>query len=211
MTTEIKNIQFELLYQKALYKPDERLLIIADVHLGKANHFRKSGIPFPALAQQNDYERLEKLFESIKPQKVYFLGDLFHSTFNRDWHYFCELIGKFPNILFILVKGNHDIIDEKLFRQICVDVVHALEDDLFIYTHAPLDDVPAGKVNIAGHVHPGVTLSGAGRQSIKLPCFYFTETTVIVPAFGILTGLYSMPQVPESKIYIVLQDGVKRI
>ena len=210
MTVEINGCQFSLLHQKALYKPDESLLIIADIHLGKANHFRKSGIVIPALAQQGDYERLEKLFELINPEKVYFLGDLFHSTFNRDWHYFCELIAKFPSILFILVKGNHDLIDEKLFKEICIDVVDTIEDDSFIYSHAPMEVVSKEKINIAGHVHPGVTLSGIARQSIKLPCFYMREQLLILPAFGILTGLYSIEQ-SGAKIYVVTEGEVKRI
>jgi len=211
MTVEINNYQFELLHQKALYKPDESLLIIADIHLGKANHFRKSGIPFPAQAQQDDYDRLRKIFEDIKPEKVYFLGDLFHSDFNSDWHNFCDLIATFPSIVFILIKGNHDVIDEKLFREICVDVVHSIADDSFVYSHEPMDEVSDGRVNIAGHIHPGITLSGAARQSIKLLCFYMTESQVILPAFGILTGLYSMAQTAGTTIYIVLADGVRRV
>jgi DNA ligase-associated metallophosphoesterase len=211
MTVDINKVPFELLYQKALYKSDESLLIIADVHLGKANHFRKSGIPFPAQAQQNDYERLEKLFESVRPAKVYFLGDLFHSDFNGDWHNFCDLVAKFPSILFILVKGNHDVIDEKLFKEICVDVVDLIEDELFVYTHVPLDKASAGKVNIAGHIHPGIVLAGMARQSLKLPCFYMNESVLILPAFGILTGLYSIEQTAGANIYVVLKDGVKRL
>lgn len=211
MTIKINGCEFSLLHQKALYKPDEALLIIADIHLGKANHFRNSGIPFPAIAQQSDYERLEQLFMEIKPHKVYFLGDLFHSTFNRDWHYFCDLIAKFPSILFLLVKGNHDIINTKLFKEICIDVVDTIEDDLFIYTHEPMDNVTTGKMNIAGHVHPGVILSGMARQSIKLPCFYIRQQRMILPAFGVLTGLYSMEQADDADVYMVLQDRVKKL
>jgi DNA ligase-associated metallophosphoesterase len=211
MRIEINGCAFTLLSQKALYKPGESLLIVADVHLGKANHFRKSGIPMPAIAQQDDYERLEKLFDQVKPEKVYFLGDLFHSTLNNDWRNFCELIAKFPSILFILVKGNHDLIDEGLFKDICIDVVDLIEDESFVYSHAPMEMVPEGKVNIVGHIHPGVVLSGLARQSIKLPCFYMCESLLILPAFGILTGLYSMEQSRDATIYVVTEGGVKVI
>ena len=80
MTIDINGFEFILLYEKALYKPDESLLIIADVHLGKANHFRNSGIPMPANSQMSDYDNLKNLFHKIAPKQVYFLGDLFHST-----------------------------------------------------------------------------------------------------------------------------------
>lgn len=97
MVININNFEFTLLFEKALYKPDEQLLIIADVHLGKAAHFRKGGISIPAQAQVADYENLKKLFHKVNPKKVYFLGDLFHSSYNNDWNYFCDLIALFPH------------------------------------------------------------------------------------------------------------------
>ena len=211
MKIEINDVPFTLLLEKALYKEDERLLIIADVHLGKASHFRKEGISIPAEAQSADYINLEKLFNKVRPLKVYFLGDLFHSTYNRDWNYFCELIAQFPSISFTLIKGNHDIIDHKKFKEICIDVTDSIEDKAFIYSHDILKTGDVGRVNIVGHVHPGIVLSGMGRQSVKLPCFYITESLVIVPAFGVLTGLYSMDRTAGSRIYAVLPDGVQRI
>ena len=211
MTVEINHFPFTLLPEKALYKNDERLLIIADVHLGKANHFRKEGISIPAHAQLADYTNLERLFMKTNPLKVYFLGDLFHSSFNRDWHYFCELIRQFPSIKFTLIKGNHDIINHTRFTEVCIDVVDTMEDGAFVYSHELLPMVNAGKINISGHIHPGIVLSGAGRQSVKLPCFYITDRTVLVPAFGILTGLYSMKKTENSSVYAVLPDGVQKI
>lgn len=211
MTIELRGIPFTLLPEKALYKQDERLLIIADVHLGKASHFRKEGISIPTQAQTADYLNLEKLFLKIQPDKVYFLGDLFHSTFNRDWHNFCDLIALFPHIQFTLVRGNHDLIDEALFRQICIAVTDTIEDDHFIYSHEPLTDVTNGKLNIVGHIHPGIVLSGAGRQSIKLPCFHISPSLMILPAFGVLTGLYSMPCNEQTTVYGILPGMVKKI
>jgi DNA ligase-associated metallophosphoesterase len=211
MTIQINNFDFVLLFEKALYKPDEQLLIIADVHLGKAAHFRKGGISIPAQAQAADYDNLKTLFHKIKPKKVYFLGDLFHSSYNNDWNYFCDLIALYHDIKFTLIKGNHDLINQQLFTDICVEVVTTIEDEGFVYTHDTLPMIPAGKVMVMGHIHPGITLSGMGKQSLKLPCFYITDDTVILPAFGVLTGLYSMNATASSRIYAVLPDCVKRI
>jgi DNA ligase-associated metallophosphoesterase len=211
MTIEINGVEFELLYEKSLYRPDQELLIIADIHLGKAAHFRKHGVSIPAQAQAEDYVRLEALLKKVNPRTVYFLGDLFHSSINNDWHSFCDLIGRFPDINFILVKGNHDLINAKLFREMCIEVTDDIVDERFVYSHEPLDKVPANKVNIAGHIHPGYVLSGIGRQSMKLPCFYITAEQVILPAFGVLTGLYSMEKKASAKVYLVLADAVKRV
>lgn len=211
MTIEINQHAFELLPEKALYKPNEKLLIIADVHLGKANHFRKEGISMPATAQLQDYSRLEALFKSVAPQNVYFLGDLFHSTFNRDWHYFCDLVAAFPGIAFTLVRGNHDIIDHRKFGEICVHVTDAIEDDNFIYSHEPVEAVVRHKVNITGHIHPGIVLSGKAKQHVKLPCFYLTPSLMVLPAFGTLTGLYPVQPADDAQVYAVIPGSVRRI
>lgn len=211
MTITLNEITFELLYEKALYEPEQQLLIIADVHLGKALHFRKQGIAIPAAAQNGDYKALQELFDKIKPKQVYFLGDLFHSAFNNDWHTFCDLINDFKHIKFILVKGNHDLIDTKLFSEMCITVVDTIEEEGLVYSHEPLKKIPAGKINICGHIHPGIVLSGAGRQSVKLPCFYLLENLFVLPAFGVLTGLYPMSKEKGIKVYGVLPGLVKRV
>lgn len=209
MITEINGHTFTLLPEKALYKHEGSTLIIADVHLGKASHFRKAGIPMTAQAQMSDYDNLKKLFDKVKPEQVYFLGDLFHSSINRDWHFFCDMIALYPAIKFILIRGNHDLIDKSKFDELCVEVVDSIEEDGFIFTHEPLDEVPAGKINIIGHIHPGFVLSGIGRQNVKVPCFYATNELMILPAFGVLTGLYNMEKTVATKIYIVLSDSVR--
>lgn len=211
MKIEIKGCAFTLLHEKALYKHEGQILIIADVHLGKARHFRKAGIAIPTISQQGDYTNLERLFRKTNPSEVYFLGDLFHSTVNHDWQHFCELIALFPSIKFTLIRGNHDLIHNRQFGQICVEVVDEIVNGDFIYTHEPLEPVPDGKINIAGHIHPGFVLSGGARESIKLPCFYATPEHIILPAFGVLTGLYSMSKTAEVKIYAVLPDCIKAI
>jgi DNA ligase-associated metallophosphoesterase len=211
MTIDICGVELVLLCRKALYKPDEKLLVIADVHLGKATHFRKHGIAIPAKAQQGDYDNLRSLLNETGPEKVYFLGDLFHSDFNGDWHTFCDLIKEYPGIQFTLIKGNHDIINKQMFKEVCIDVVDIIEDGPLVYTHEPLKQVPDGKVNIIGHIHPGVVLSGMGRQHVKLPCFYREEQLLVLPAFGVLTGLYSMDIKAATAIYLVLSDSVRAL
>ena len=211
MTIDISGVAFTLLYQKALYKPDEELLIIADVHLCKASHFRKNGISLPSSAQKGDYDNLRSLFDLVQPKKVYFLGDLFHSSLNDDWNNFRDLRQAYSHIVFTLVRGNHDLIDDRMFSEVNVVVVDTIEDERFIYSHEPLDNVAVGKVNVVGHIHPGVVLSGMGRQSVKLPCFYMQEQLMILPAFGVLTGLYSIEQNKSATIYLVLSDSVRKL
>jgi DNA ligase-associated metallophosphoesterase len=211
MKIELNKRTLELLTEKAIYDPAKKALIIADVHLGKAAHFRKEGIALPATVQEKDYQRLALLFEKIRPEIVYFLGDLFHSTINTDWHSFCTLVSDFPSISFTLVKGNHDLIDEKLFTGLCISVVDSVTDEQFICSHHPLSHVPEGKINLCGHIHPGVQVDTGSRQHLTLPCFYRHEQTLILPAFGVLTGLYMMQRRKGDEVYGVLPGSVLKL
>lgn len=208
MQIRLLNSEFTLLPEKALYKEDEQLLIIADVHLGKASHFRKEGFNVTQQAQMGDYANLHNLFTKIKPAKVYFLGDLFHSKINSDWNYFTELISDFEEISFTLIKGNHDIIDEQLFRELNIAIVEEiLEEQDFVYSHMPVSS-PDDKVNIVGHIHPGILLSGKGKQSVKLPCYHLCGNTFLLPAFGKLTGLYLIDCKANDRVFGVLPSEV---
>ncbi|RYE24001.1 MAG: ligase-associated DNA damage response endonuclease PdeM [Sphingobacteriales bacterium] len=213
MQLEFKGQVLTLLPERAVYKQDERLLIIADVHLGKASHFRKHGISMPASSQYGDYEKLKELIEKVHPHKVYFLGDLFHSSYNNDWHAFASLIECCEDIEFTLIKGNHDIIDYKHFDGLKIHVVDRyIEDEFFIYSHEPLKKVPEGKLNMAGHIHPGISLHGLGKQSVKLPIFHLQNgNQMTLPAFGVLTGLYMMRKNEHTQVFMVLPSEVREL
>ena len=82
----------------------------------------------------------------------------------------------------------------------------ALKIDWFILTHEPMEN-PAGEYyNLAGHIHPGVHLSGKGRQSITLPCFYFGQHQGILPAFGSFTGLAMINPKVNDQVFAIA-DG----
>ena len=53
-------------------------------------------------------------------------------------------------------------------------------------------ELNTGKVLICGHLHPGATLKGRGRFRVKMKAFYFNSWIGILPAFGALTGHYSL-------------------
>jgi metallophosphoesterase superfamily enzyme len=79
MKVEISGELFELLPNKAMFWPKMKALLIADLHLGKINHFRKSGIALPSKANDRNIEMLVELIHQVRPDRVLCLGDLFHS------------------------------------------------------------------------------------------------------------------------------------
>lgn len=197
-----------LLPQKAIYRPALSQLILSDVHLGKTTHFRKSGIPLPQTAHLKDIDKLHFLLNKWRPQSVLLLGDLFHSDYNREWLWFKSLLLEYPVVNFILVEGNHDILDDNYYSAANLLKAEIIEEENFLFSHQPLNN-PA-KLNICGHIHPGIQIGGFAKQYEKLPCFYHEQNHFILPAFGHLTGLHILEKKENCSCYLVTDQRVIR-
>lgn len=212
MQLEFGKHTYLLLNEKALYRACDKTLILADLHLGKAQHFRKHGIYLPQQSAERDYERLTDLIQALEPQRMILLGDLFHSSMNHEWIMFCDIVNTYKYIEFVLVLGNHDILREDQYKSISLKIEKdVFEEDEIIFTHHPLEKVPSNKFLIAGHIHPGVVLYGKGKQSVKLPCFYLYKNQLILPAFGSLTGLHVIKPAKGSRVFGVLTNIVMEV
>lgn len=203
----LKGETIYLLPEKALYWPAKSLLLIADLHLGKASHFRKNGMAVPPQAANQNWKKLHQLFRLYQPIRVCFLGDLFHSTHNKEWTVFGELIESYPQIQFELVIGNHDILETSAYEALGFRVFEESKvEGPFILTHEPLEN--SELYNLCGHLHPGVKLSGKGKQRLRAACYYFGETQGILPAFGSFTGLAQIPIKENDQVFVVVEDQV---
>lgn len=208
---EIIACPFLLLPEKAMYWPDKEMLILADPHLGKVSHFRKAGIGVPLDAKNENWRTLNDLIESYRPKQVYFLGDLFHSSYNNEWEELNEFMDVYLDIEFHLVLGNHDILDESVYRKSRLKITKRSLHDKFLFTHHPLEEPEESLFNFCGHIHPSVRLTGKGRQSVKLSCFYFTKQQLILPAFGVFTGTKNLEIEKASRIYGIGEGQILKI
>ena len=209
MHLEVKNLSFELLPQKALYWPSEKILLIADLHLGKVNHYRKAGYPVPTRANDENTTILIDLLNHYKPARMLFLGDLFHSHYNEEWEVLGQVIRHFTSTSFELVMGNHDIMSTLQYDRHGVKVhKEELQIGSLLLTHAPLEQPPNDVYNLAGHIHPGARLYGKGRQALILPCFYFGKKQGLLPAFGSFTGLYPVRVMKGDQVYVIVEGEV---
>lgn len=198
----------ELIVEKAVYIRSQNTMIIADVHLGKIEHFRNQGIAIPHRADQATIHRLLWLLTKYKPSKVVFLGDLFHSSKNKSLQEFGQLIQSFTGVEFILVLGNHDIYSHAEYNGLGLHVVDELYcGDLWL-THEPIVGSNSGYYNLSGHIHPGIRLHGSGKQSLSLPCFVFYASHGILPAFGYFTGKAIIRGDKNSTIFAVTDEAV---
>ena len=211
MKVEIFGEQMELLPQKAVFWGRERILFLADVHLGKVNHFRRSGIPVPPKANERNLELIIDLVNLTKPDRVICLGDLFHSHYNPEWEVFGELVKHFVKISFELVLGNHDIMSEQQYVRKGIVVHNTLRIAPFIFTHHPLEEADHEFYNLSGHLHPGVNMRGKARQSVTLPCFYFGENRGLLPAFGTFTGMARIYPKKNDRVFVIVEEKIIEI
>ena len=191
-----------------MYWVEKRMLLISDVHLGKISHFRKYGSALPGNAIFKNFVKLDNAVEYFNPESICFLGDLFHSTLNNEWDLFTDWVNR-TQLPVILVAGNHDIISPLKYEELGVTVVSEWTINGFLLTHNP--EEREDHYTISGHIHPAVLLAGAGRQFLKLPCFFRTPNQIILPAFGEFTGTYVMEPSEEDTVYVITKDIVVEV
>lgn len=214
-TLKSKFLQLKYGYQEfvmhpsgCLYWPSQNTLLVADVHFGKVEHFRKNGSALPGKVGLENFKKLNQVLDEFQPKELIFLGDLFHSAQNKDWDRFTVWVGR-QKVKMTLIVGNHDIIPSYRFEDLGIKVVSELVDgDLFL-THHP--EKREGFFNICGHLHPGYRLRGEGRQQLKLSCFYKKPYQLVLPAFGAFTGHFLIEPEADEDVFVVSEDLVLSI
>jgi uncharacterized protein len=203
--------ELRLLPGKALWWPKENMLVVSDVHLGKASHFRKNGISLPEQTNTDNLYRLADLLVDLKPKTLLLLGDLFHSEINSEWAVFEDFLLNFPKLEVILVKGNHDILPIEDFEKAGIEVVDALDRGPFRFVHEPVEEEEEGVYYIAGHIHPAVVLRGNARQRLRLACFWWGKFQAIMPAFGYFTGSHRVKPKKGDIVQVIAENKVLEV
>lgn len=207
----VKGEDLLLLPTKAIYILRSKVLVVADLHLGKSRHFRKNGLAVPAGSGMATIHALESLIVQYRPHYVLFLGDLFHSEINEDWYQFHNFILGIKSTDFILIRGNHDLFPDSFYERSGLAVVEKLELHHFLMTHEPVEQPGGLKYNLCGHLHPGFVVRGKGKQFLRLPCFAFDESTGFLPAFGKFTGLAVIEKLKGKRIFITSGSEVMEV
>lgn len=203
----IKEHSFYLSTCKTIYWENKKTLLISDLHLGKAEHFINNFIPLPYNIEK-DLNRFRDAVNEFNVSRILILGDLFHAKTTVDKELFKQFLLSL-NKKVTLILGNHDILDVNTYKELGINKVYkSLTEDMFLFTHKPVE---SDLINIHGHIHPGIILRGIANQKLKLPCFYFTEKYLCLPAFGGLTGKHTIIPSKNTKVYIVTDKLVKKV
>lgn len=201
-----------LLAQKAIYWPARRMLIIADIHFGKAASFRALGVPVPHGTTTHNLAALDAMLAQYDVAEIVFLGDFLHA---RAAHASATVAAMLTwrqrnrSLTLTLVRGNHD--------QHAGDPAPSLEMVLvdepylcgpFAFCHHP--DLDTVAYVLAGHVHPVYRLA-AGRDALRLPCFLIGGARAVLPSFGEFTGGYAIARGDGDSVFVTSGEAVFRI
>lgn len=222
----------ELLPEKAIWWMRKKTLVLSDIHLGKAGHFRKSGLAAPVQINRNNLDRLDQLLQRFHPTRLLLLGDLFHSTRNREWLEFTTWRDQYPHLTLTLITGNHDLLPPQAYHEARIGTHPELYEGPFHFLHDATElpttnsfanpstnphanqssNQPANQSSnpftLSGHIHPGIRLRGKGRQSIRIPCFWHRPNGILLPAFGTFTGLHTIRPAPGDHVYAIADQSV---
>ncbi len=170
----------------ALYLPDEKTLVVSDMHLEKGTSWASRGIFLPPYDSRQTLTALKSVIAHYQPETLVYLGDSFHDAGGHgrlDVDVLDVLTGICASQCTFWITGNHDPeIPDTLPGQSCSE----LAIGAFRLVHIPgrtLDETG----EIAGHLHPVATVVGRGR-AVKRRCFITDGQRMILPAFGSYTG-----------------------
>ncbi|HEX7903310.1 MAG TPA: ligase-associated DNA damage response endonuclease PdeM [Chitinophagaceae bacterium] len=201
---------------RCIYWETEAAIIVSDLHFGKTGHFRKSGIAVPQTVYKEDLQRLVSLIQYFNPRQLIIAGDLFHSHINQELELFKKWRHDLSSVELHLVKGNHDILLDKWYEEANI-IVHQKTFQLgsFLFCHDQADchshTLHDSLYSFTGHIHPGISIHGAGRQSLRFPCFYFTKSYCVLPAFSRFTGTYRIDPKEEENVFAIVNEQIVKM
>ncbi|MCJ8191449.1 ligase-associated DNA damage response endonuclease PdeM [Sphingomicrobium aestuariivivum] len=176
---------FSVLPSGALFWPDQAALLIADLHLEKASWFARFGQMLPPYDSEATIDAVAEDVALSKARAVYCLGDSFHDRFGCDRlpeRARAKLTELTEGLRWVWITGNHDagMIDH------CGGevVVESVVEGLVLRHEAEADET---RPELSGHFHPKLRIKARGRR-VSRRCFVATDTKMILPAYGALTG-----------------------
>jgi uncharacterized protein len=169
----------------ALFWPAHQALLVADLHLEKASWYARDGQFLPPYDSHATLCALADQVERCGAIRLFCLGDSFHDRFGCDRlpEDARALLTRLTGALdWVWILGNHD----PGFADHCGGrLLEELEIDGLILRHEA--DVLDSRPELSGHFHPKLRMQIRGRQ-VSRRCFVASETKLILPAFGALTG-----------------------
>lgn len=196
IAVRIEGARVVLRGDRSLFWPELGWLVIADLHLGKAESLRRDGIALPDAVMATDLARLQLAVAATGATRLLVLGDLVHDAAGLTDQLVQRVTAWRDSIdgEIALIPGNHDRRVERLPAAWRITpLAETLREGPFLFSHEPQ---PAGaprspqddwRFNWHGHLHPVRTVRG-GVDRVRVPVFALDHRCGILPAFSTLTG-----------------------
>ena len=198
---------------RAVLWPAERTAFIADLHLGKSEIFRRSGIPIPEGDTLADLARLDRIIESRDLERVVLLGDFLHAASpggSSHAEAFMTWRSRHAQLEFLVIAGNHD--RRAAGRELASAVTWELEERRmgpFVCRHHP-GASPHGYV-LSGHLHPVLNLYGSHRERARVPVCWMRRDYSVLPSFGSFTGGGDIEPSNGDRLYAFAAERVWKV
>lgn len=174
----------------ALYAPELRTLLVADLHLEKGTSLARRGVYMPPYDTRASLLQLAAVLSETKPERLVFLGDSFHDRDARERigeDDLAMLRGITSNADTLWITGNHDPSPpEDIGGRVAGEVMLGA----IALRHQPRALSPS-EFEIAGHLHPAAAIHARGHR-IRCRCFVASRSRIVMPAFGSYTGALSV-------------------
>lgn len=202
---ELAGEPVRLYADRALYWPRHRRLLVADLHLGKADVFRRAGIGLPRGGTSQDLLRLDALVDASGAAALWVLGDVLHgpapdAEWRARWGAWREAR---PELQVAALVGNHDraLAQAGLGIELLGD---AFDEPPFALRHEP--EAHATLHVLCGHVHPCIGLPGLGPR--RWPVFWLRERMSVLPAFSAFTGGVAVAPAVREAVAVCAGDTI---
>lgn len=182
----------------ALIDEDERVLVVADLHLEKGSSLARRGSLLPPYDTAATLGRLALLVERYAPRRVVALGDSFHDPFAAERLSAAdrEMLARLARRRsWLWIAGNHDPLPP---QNLAGEVAAAWTLGSLTFRHEPQPGDGMGE--IAGHLHPVAIVAGRSG-AVRRRSFVSDGRRCVMPAFGAYAGGLNLHDIAFARLF----------
>ncbi len=195
-----------------LYRPEQDLLVISDLHLGLEGSMTFDGNYVPKHQLEKLLKDIEKMKKETGASRILVNGDLKnefktrYSETNEIENFLGFLDREFEEI--ILIEGNHDTFLEDTVEDYGLELQKYYLENGVLFTHGHLELEELGieefETVVIGHEHPALALEDEIGIREKVACFLYGDMDdkriVVMPAFSSISNGTNVNETPQSQL-----------
>jgi putative SbcD/Mre11-related phosphoesterase len=176
----------------AAFIREERVLVVADMHLGCEAALEYQGMSIPRVQTRKIGEYMRHMIRTLEPSEVVVAGDLKHNfsrNLNQEWQDVYSFVRTLCDTVPLeVIKGNHDNYLGMILREYRTPLRKETRFGDVRVIHGHEGSLGEG-VTIMGHIHPSIRLRDEVGGSVKDRCFLFEpeRRVLVLPALSLIS------------------------